>query len=95
MKTLWTNARLATMAAVGTPEFVDNGALVTDGPLLQWADSAAGLPADLARNCAATIDLGGALVTPGLIDCHSLGSYEFSGNGKCFSEKDECDCRYL
>ncbi len=71
MKTLWTNARLATMAAVGTPEFVDNGALVTDGPLLQWADSAAGLPADLARNCAATIDLGGALVTPGLIDCHT------------------------
>ena len=71
MKTLWTNARLATMAAGGTPELVDNGALVTDGALLQWADSAAALPADLARSCAASIDVGGALVTPGLIDCHT------------------------
>jgi len=71
MKTLWTNARLATMTADSSAALVERGALVVDGPLLQWAGPAERMPVDLARSCDTRIDLGGALVTPGLIDCHT------------------------
>jgi len=71
MKTLWTNARLATMNSACQPALIEHGALVADGSVLQWADAADRLPAELARGCDDCIDLGGALVTPGLVDCHT------------------------
>lgn len=71
MKTLWTNASLATMAGGTAPALLGNGALVVDGPRVQWAGAAAQLPEALARDCGQRIDLGGALVTPGLVDCHT------------------------
>jgi imidazolonepropionase len=64
---LWRNLHLATMAGDGLG-VVEDGAIATVGERIAWIGPAAALPAgDAAR----TYDLGGAWVTPGLIDCHT------------------------
>ena len=76
--TVWRHARLATFAgpptsASATPHsgwaFIEDGAMVVRGDTLQWI----GVDADLPRAIgpANEHDLGGALVTPGLIDAHT------------------------
>jgi imidazolonepropionase len=56
---LWRGGRLATL--------VDDGALLVGGDgLLQWVGPSADAPA-----ADAVVELGGALVTPGLVDCHT------------------------
>src|SRR5216684_1954684 len=67
--TLWRNGRLATLTGRERWGLIDRGALLVDCARLRWvgpeADLAAGLDIDLEQ------DLGGALVTPGLIDAHT------------------------
>ena len=66
---LWRNARLATMQT-GTPwGWVEAGAVLVRGETLQWVGPMDGLPADL--DVDEEVDLQGALVTPGLVDCHT------------------------
>jgi imidazolonepropionase len=67
--TLWRGARLATLAPGAPWGLVDDGALLVQGDTLGWVGSIGDLPAGLAPD--AEHDLGGALVTPGLIDCHT------------------------
>ena len=71
MTTLWHNARLAAMTDDALERVVDDGALLVHGERLQWAGPTAALPPGLRRSAAAEVDLGGALVTPGLVDCHT------------------------
>jgi imidazolonepropionase len=67
--TLWRHARLATMTP-GTPwGWVDDGALLVEGDRLHWVGRDADLPATLTP--AREVDLGGAVVTPGLVDAHT------------------------
>ena len=68
-KTLWRHARLATLAGPAGWGDIDRGAIVTAGSRIAWVGEEAGLPASLAVT--AEHDLGGALVTPGLVDCHT------------------------
>ena len=70
---LWTHARIATMAADATEAygFIDEAALVVDGEHLLWVGEADKLPADLLERCDVLHDAGGALITPGLIVCHT------------------------
>ncbi|MFO1298192.1 MAG: imidazolonepropionase [Rubrivivax sp.] len=68
--TLWRHARLATLAASTGWGLVERGALVTEGPLIAWAGAEAEHPPRCA-SIAAEHDLGGALVTPGLVDAHT------------------------
>ncbi len=69
MKTLWRNAHLATLAGPEPWGRIERGALLTDGDVIAWVGTEAALPAGLATD--AEHDLGGALVTPGLVDCHT------------------------
>ncbi|MBX3645630.1 MAG: imidazolonepropionase [Rubrivivax sp.] len=69
MKTLWRNARLATLAGPEPWGWVEHGALLSDGDTIRWAGAQAALPAGLQVD--AEVDLGGPLVTPGLVDCHT------------------------
>ncbi|MGZ8259205.1 MAG: imidazolonepropionase [Caldimonas sp.] len=67
--TLWRGARLATLAEAHGWGRVERGALVVDSGTIAWAGAEADLPATLGADD--EIDLGGALVTPGLVDCHT------------------------
>ncbi len=69
MSTLWHNARIATLAGPGGWGLIDDGALVTDAERLVWVGARADLPAGQQHQ--AEHDLGGQLVTPGLVDCHT------------------------
>ncbi|MCC2673793.1 MAG: hutI [Ramlibacter sp.] len=65
---LWRHATLATLADGGWG-LIEDGALLTRGATVLWAGSDAELPAGC--DAAKEHDLGGALVTPGLVDCHT------------------------
>ena len=69
MKTLWRHARLATLAGDDGWGWIERGALVVDGKAIAWVGDEADLPRGLAID--AEHDLDGALVTPGLVDCHT------------------------
>lgn len=66
---LLTNARLATMCGDARYGLIEDGALVLDGGQIAWAGPAAAVPDHHAGLEAR--DLGGRLVTPGLVDCHT------------------------
>ncbi len=69
--TLWRNANLTTLAGRSSWGWIDQGALLTQGENIFWVGAEADLPIDQAPFITHTHDLGGALVTPGLIDCHT------------------------
>ncbi len=71
MTTIWHNAALAAMNPDEPEQLVENGALVVQGAQLQWVGNFAQLPPALRNAADEEIDLGGALLTPGLIDCHT------------------------
>ncbi|HET9108682.1 MAG TPA: imidazolonepropionase [Steroidobacteraceae bacterium] len=71
---LWRNARIATCDAAMTR--IGQGALLTRGARIEWVGTERDLPAEYRPQ--ETHDLGGAWVTPGLIDCHT--HLVFAGN---------------
>jgi imidazolonepropionase len=72
---LWTNACIATMqgAELG---LIARAALAIKDDTIVWVGPMAALPPEL--KCAAQFDCAGALITPGLIDCHT--HLVFAGN---------------
>jgi len=68
-RTLWRGARLATMADGASWSPIECAALLVEDERIGWIGAEAALPAGL--QVAAEHDLGGALVTPGLIDAHT------------------------
>lgn len=70
---LWTNCNAATMQANATQPYglIEDAALLVDGTLLRWVGPRSQLPPELLAQCLETHDCGGAMVTPGLIDCHT------------------------
>ena len=68
---LWTNARVATMAADAASPYglVEDAALAVEDGRIAWVGACADLPAALRGG--AHHDAQGALITPGLIDCHT------------------------
>ena len=68
-RTLWRGARLATLAEESGWGLIDDGALVAEGDRIVWLGRETDLPATPVPSL--EIDVGGALVTPGLIDPHT------------------------
>ena len=60
-----TNATIATMT--GAAGLIPKGAIVTEGDRILWVGPESDLPSGQGER----VDLGGRLVTPGLIDCHT------------------------
>ena len=67
MNKLWFNCHAATLAG-GRYSIIEDAALVSRDGLIEWIGPRAELPAG---EHAERIDLGGAWLTPGLIDCHT------------------------
>jgi len=68
---LWVNAHLAAMPAVGGYGIVKNAALAVKDGRIAWLGEMASLP-DAPQALAEEVhDVGGAWMTPGLIDCHT------------------------
>ena len=86
------NARLATMQP-GTPYgLIDDGAIALEGDRIAWVGPSAEMPDRFAP--APSDDLGGRLVTPGLIDAHThvvfggnrAAEFELRLNGASYEE---------
>ena len=90
---LLTGADLATMTPGPVPYgmLTDGAVAISDG-MIRWVGPGAELPAEWAR--AERLDLGGRVVTPGLIDCHShlvfggdrAAEFEMRLNGASYEE---------
>jgi len=66
---LYRHARLATMTADRPWGWIDDGALLVRGDRLHWVGDEKSIPSE--HTLVAEHDLQGALVTPGLVDCHT------------------------
>ncbi|MCW1952007.1 MAG: imidazolonepropionase [Octadecabacter sp.] len=73
---LFTNAKIVTLQDNQDYGLIEDGAIALDGETIVWVGPAADVPA--AYRNAQTHDLGGRLVTPALIDCHT--HIVFGGN---------------
>lgn len=81
MKKLWTNCDIATMQD-GQYSSIESAAIVTLAQHIHWVGAEKDVPVD---DYAEIIDLNGAWVTPGLIDCHTHSV--FGGNRSVEFEK--------
>jgi len=70
---LWTDCRAATMQSAAAAEYglIEDAAIAVEGERIAWVGPHRELPQELAGRCTQRHDCGGALVTPGLIDCHT------------------------
>ena len=74
MRTLWQHCHAATMAQ-GSYSIIEDAAIVSNAGLIEWIGPRGELPPlEIGR----TVELNGAWVTPGLIDCHTHAV--FGGN---------------
>jgi imidazolonepropionase len=70
-KTLWIECDVATMSTQSDYGLITDASIVTNGATIEWVGARHQVPANLLDTCAHTQRLGGALLTPGLIDCHT------------------------
>ncbi len=93
---VWLNCKAATLQAGAAQPYslIEDAALVVNGGLLQWVGPRSDLPAELLASCTQTHDARGALITPGLIDCHThlvyggnrAGEFEQRLNGASYED---------
>ena len=68
---LWRNARLATFDGNEPWGLIEHGAIITRGESVLWVGETKNLPSEYVAAIDEEHDLGGACVSPGLIDCHT------------------------
>jgi len=95
LDSLWTTCHLATLRA-GEDGYgvLNNGALAVKDKKIVWIGPESNLPEGIRRRTPTVHNLGGAWVTPGLIDCHThlvyagnrTGEFERRLNGATYEE---------
>ena len=93
---IWTHCNAATMTpgAEQPNGLLENAALVVEGERLAWVGPHANLPPEWLERCTVSHDARGALITPGLIDCHThlvyggdrANEFEMRLNGASYEE---------
>ena len=68
---LWRNASIATFHGPEPWASIEQGAIATAGDAVVWVGALSDMPARIKNCLTCEHDLGGACVTPGLIDCHT------------------------
>ena len=68
---LWRNTNIATFHGAEPWGWIEQGAMVTAGDAAVWVGALRDMPAAVRGSVTQEHDLGGACVTPGLIDCHT------------------------
>lgn len=68
---LWRGATFATMAGAQPCGLIERGAMLVSGDRIAWIGAESHVPGELLPKVDREHDLGGALVTPGLVDCHT------------------------
>jgi len=89
---LLTNARIATLADNDSFGLIDHGAIAIEGSQIAWVGRSDDVPAEHQNSEAR--DMGGRLITPGLIDCHThvvfggnrAAEFELRLNGATYEE---------
>jgi imidazolonepropionase len=69
--TLWHHARIASLHGNEPWGWLEDGAILTRGEHIVWSGPRAELLAEHKASITREVDLEGALVTPGLVDCHT------------------------
>ena len=72
---LWRNGKVATMTAGASFGLIEAGAVAAEGDRIAWVGAEAALPAGSAAAARSVHDLGGRLLTPGLVDPHNHAVY--------------------
>lgn len=67
-RSLWVNARIATMAK-GQPA-IEHGAILAQNGVIAYVGPAANMPKDATRDCE-IVDCGGRWILPAFVDCHT------------------------
>ena len=93
--TIWENAHLATMQEGQDANYglIEDGAIVVQAERLAWVGFRADLPSQY-RHGAMVHDARNALITPGLIDCHThlvyggqrANAFELRWNGASYED---------
>ncbi len=89
---LLTNAQIATLESNDSFGLIEDGAIVIEGEVISWVGHRQDLPQDYLDH--EVSDLGGRLVTPALIDCHThvvfggnrAAEFELRLNGASYEE---------
>ena len=70
---VWTYCQIATMQPGAEQPYglIDDAALVTEGDKIVWVGPRREMPGEWTTPASTTHDAGGALITPGLVDCHT------------------------
>src|SRR5262245_1471927 len=76
---LWCNGKLATMTDGSPFGLIEKGAVAAEGGRITWVGAESALPGAPASCARVVHDLGGRLLTPGLVDCHNHAVYYGDG----------------
>ena len=70
---IWTNCRIATLQVDAAHPYglIDDAALAVQGERVAWVGPCSELPSEYLQHGTTQHDAAGALITPGLIDCHT------------------------
>lgn len=92
---LYLNATIASLAETNVPYgLIENGAIGVEAGRIKWVGPQTALPGSPTQLAQTTTDFNGALITPGLIDCHThliyggnrIDEFERRLNGASYEE---------